>query len=222
MDIIYVCRGKVFHGEKGYPRVVKCASAFADSIGISRPSVIKTHSKGKPYFSDSPMEFSLSHSDDLWACVYSEAPCGLDVQLKKEINYRRIGERIFSDREMRYLKMAGGGGVGNAGRSITSRDDSLGVTAPDSVEAAPDGDIVDAFYRLWTRTEAFAKCTGDGIFGERPELVGEDGNLLDIVEWKGNKYYFSDVVIDEGFSCALCQEGSSREFEISFEIREGL
>ena len=195
MDIIYVCRGKVFHGEEGYPRVVKCASAFADMIGISRPSVIKTHSKGKPYFSDSTIEFSISHSDVLWVCVYSEAPCGLDVQLKKEINYRRIGERIFSDREMRYLEMAGGGGVGS---------------------------LKDAFYRLWTRTEAFAKCTGDGIFGERPELADEDGRLLDIVEWKGNKYYFSDADIDEGFSCALCQKGSRREFEISFEIREDL
>ena len=66
MDIIYVCRGKVFHGEEGYTRVVKCASAFADMIGISRPSVIKTHSEGKPYFSDSTIEFSLSHSDVLW------------------------------------------------------------------------------------------------------------------------------------------------------------
>ena len=164
-------------------------------IGISRPSVIKTHSKGKPYFSDSTIEFSLSHSDVLWVCVYSEAPCGLDVQLKKEINYRRIGERIFSDREMRYLEMAGGDCVGS---------------------------LKDAFYRLWTRTEAFAKCTGDGIFGERPELADEDGSLFNIVEWKGNKYYFSDVDIDEGFSCALCQKGSRREFEISFEIREDL
>ena len=36
------------------------------------------------------------------------------------------------------------------------------------------------------------------------------------------KVLFSNVDIDEGFSCALCQKGSRREFEISFEIREDL
>lgn len=193
LDIIYVCRGIHFHGEKGCPRVVKCASAFADSIGISSPTSIKTHSKGKPFFSDSPIEFSLSHSDDLWACVYSEEPCGLDVQLKKEINYSRIGERIFSEREMEYLKRCSAPGAGVA------------------------AGLMETFYCLWTRTEAFAKCTGDGIFGERPELIGEEGMLLDSVEWKGKKYFFSEVTIDENFSCTLCQEGSRREFEICLE-----
>lgn len=190
MNIVYKYRGGFLQGEKGYNMILECASLFADDIGTARPVSILTHQKGKPYFDKSKIEFSLSHSENLWACLFSEVPCGMDIQYKKGTGFHRIAKRIFSERELSYFENA--------------------------------EDKREAFYRIWTRTEAFAKCTGDGIFGKRPELVNESGDFNSSVEWEGKTYYLYEFCPETGFAGAVCFQGQCSGIHIEeFQSKEG-
>lgn len=176
MVVVFWYQGEYYHGVKGHKMVLDCASSINDEFGVPRPIAIKTHSNGKPYFSDSPLHFSLSHSEDLWACAFSDSEIGLDVQYKKEKNYMRTAQRMFTENERTY---------------IVERSTAC----------------ADAFYKIWTRLEAFAKCTGEGIFAERPDLADNEGRLLDEVRWKGEILYFVEVNFDiNDFASALCSK----------------
>ncbi len=68
-------------------------------VGMSR-EICRTE-KGKPYFKDIPVEFSVSHTDDLWVCLVSDGkdPVGVDIQKVKETSQQRVAERYFTDDE---------------------------------------------------------------------------------------------------------------------------
>ena len=63
--------------------------------------------KGKPYFVDVPLEFSLTHSGQLWMCMFSQAPCGIDLQHVKDAEYEKIAGRQYSQEEQHYVKLWG-------------------------------------------------------------------------------------------------------------------
>ena len=60
------------------------------------------------------------------------------------------------------------------------------------------------FYDLWVRKEAFAKCTGKGIFSQTPAFTDENHNLAEKITVKGRTYYFKDIHIAEDIRCAVC------------------
>ena len=65
---------------------------------------------------------------------------------------------------------------------------------------------IDGFFDIWVRREAYGKFTGQGFFGECPELVsgGEPVSMLNDGIWM--------VPVDlreigEDIKCAVCTEG---------------
>lgn len=58
---------------------------------------------GKPFFKESDIYFSVSHTEDLWACLIGPYNCGLDVQYIKPCNFSKIAGRFFSERENKYV-----------------------------------------------------------------------------------------------------------------------
>lgn len=102
---IYLYTGKYFHGSKGWPLVRKGASEYMASDADNLEIMVAE--KGKPYFTDGKIQFSLSHSESLWACVYGPDQCGLDVQFKKKTDFRRISMRHFSREENLYIEKEG-------------------------------------------------------------------------------------------------------------------
>ena len=58
----------------------------------------------KPYF-DEPegIEFSISHSGDLWMCAISDTPVGLDIQEENSCKRERISRRFFHPKETQWL-----------------------------------------------------------------------------------------------------------------------
>lgn len=83
---------------------------------------------------ESPLQFNLSHSDDL--AIYAltlHHPIGIDVEKIKESYHPGIAERFFSSQENNELMRL------------------------------PVKDRIIGFYRIWSRKEAIIKATGKGL-----------------------------------------------------------
>lgn len=110
MKSIYLYDGSFEHGEGGYPLIKAAGAAFAREAGIDcdvQGAEILRKEKGKPYFKDLPIEFSLSHSGMLWMCMFSNQPCGLDLQEVKDCRFNDIAKRHFTMDEQRYVELWG-------------------------------------------------------------------------------------------------------------------
>lgn len=86
------------------------ARAAALSTGLPEADFGALHTLpgGKPVFSRHPaLQFSLSHSGDLWACAFSDAPVGLDIQKIVEKPVERLSRRWFHPAETAYLEAHG-------------------------------------------------------------------------------------------------------------------
>ena len=60
----------------------------------------------KPYFKDSDMYVSLTHSDEYVGCVVSEAPVGIDIEKIKTVKDNVI-KRVCNAEEQNYIKNNG-------------------------------------------------------------------------------------------------------------------
>lgn len=163
MNSIYIYDGNFERGDKGFDLIKLAALMFCVDKKLPynmREAKIIRDDKGKPYFENIPIEFSLTHSGKLWMCMFSDKPCGLDLQIMKECDHVKIAERYYSEEEIEYVNTHG----------------------------------IDGFYKIWVRKEAYAKMTGDGIFGASfpSVLTGESG------------HYFTEIEISEGMKCAFC------------------
>lgn len=87
--------------------------------------------KGKPYFKDGSLEFSVSHTGKLWVCLISneQEPVGVDVQAMRPCHREKIAERYYTADEQEFVSATGEAG----------------------------------FFQIWTRKEAYAKYTGEGL-----------------------------------------------------------
>lgn len=103
-----------------------------------RPEAIAfaTGPNGKPYLVDHPdWTFNLSHSGNYFALAVARAcRLGIDLEVgKNRSNLAGLVKKCFAAEEIAYW------------------------------EALPEPEQIPAFYRFWTRKEAFVKATGRGI-----------------------------------------------------------
>ena len=125
--------------------------------------------KGKPYFEDSPLSFSLSHSGDMVLCAIADHEIGADLQRVTEVRWQQLAERYYSPQEQDYLGI------------FTEK--KAGCFRPSEENARLE------FFSLWCRKEAYGKMTGEGVapYLGRPILEEEAGisiweGLLDLRE----------------------------------------
>lgn len=70
---------------------------------IDKPDLeISRTVKGKPYCEG--MHFSVSHSMDVFACVFSDENIGLDIQHKRNVKAEKIAGRYFTDEELKLIE----------------------------------------------------------------------------------------------------------------------
>lgn len=63
---------------------------------------------GKPYFENLPeLQFSISHTDGLWACAFAREAVGFDMQARRVCREEKLAARFFHPAEAAYVK--GGG-----------------------------------------------------------------------------------------------------------------
>jgi 4'-phosphopantetheinyl transferase len=93
---------------------------------------------GKPLLEDTNFHFNTSHSHDLVVFAFTRAgEVGVDIERIRADTprLREIAEKYFAPGELKPLL------------------------------AMPDAERTEAFFRCWTRKEAFLKARGDGVFG---------------------------------------------------------
>ena len=78
---------------------------YREATGEDCPAILTTP-RGKPYFQDSPLHFSISHSKNHAFCVLSHRCVGIDAEEKdREINLR-LADKILSPSEQARLNGA--------------------------------------------------------------------------------------------------------------------
>lgn len=111
---------------------------LADKLG-TRPETLRfeTNEHGKPHLVGRDVSFNLSHSGDYGLLAVNEVdtrPCGIDIeQTNRAIKIQDIAPRYFSPAEQSELY------------------------------ALPADQQTEAFFKLWTRKEAYIKACGLGL-----------------------------------------------------------
>ncbi len=92
-------------------------------------------SYGKPYLPNKNLNFNISHSGDMVVCAFVVGlQIGVDIEkIKQDFDVLELAQKFFSKREIEVL------------------------------EKQPKEDLARAFYRCWTRKEAFIKAEGSGL-----------------------------------------------------------
>lgn len=72
---------------------------YRQHTGKELPPILLTQ-RGKPYFTDSPLHFSITHTSKHVFCALSDHPVGIDAEeIDRDVNLR-LAERILSPDEM--------------------------------------------------------------------------------------------------------------------------
>ena len=123
---------------------------------------LRTGEHGKPYIEGFDC-FSVSHTGSIWAVLFGEHECGLDIQLGKECDCAAISRRIYPPEDAERIAEL--------------------VNA-----SADDGNAYDEFFRLWTRREALAKALGGSVYDPGLPSAAVDHPCVN-----GNAYTVFDI-----------------------------
>ena len=165
-----------------------CAEYLARYVGTPPQDVQFTYGEhGKPMLAehDEPC-FNLSHSESKGlAAVSRRARIGVDLEFAREgRKFTDIADRFFSQAESAELR------------------------------ALPPEARPAAFYRAWTRKEAYLKAWGTGLsFASNRftlDYIGEGpGSLLatEMPEDDTSRWHFRDLELGPAYTGAICVEG---------------
>ena len=103
MEYLFYSR---LYGENGHEAGRKLLSKAYSTLWQGELPKIAIDSRGKPYFVDSPVFFSISHTNRHVFCLLALEPVGVDAE---EINRKlnpRLAEKILSDFEWKQYEFA--------------------------------------------------------------------------------------------------------------------
>ena len=111
MNQIYIYDGAFDRGDAGWMLVREAASRYGWELDLPydfETVEIRRTDRGKPFFADVPVEFSLSHSGAMWMCMFSQRPCGLDLQVvETDRDWQAICRRRYTAEEQHYVDLWG-------------------------------------------------------------------------------------------------------------------
>jgi 4'-phosphopantetheinyl transferase len=149
----------------------------------AEPSQIRfaTNRDGKPIL-DPPADvhFSASHSGTMCVVAVCSEPVGVDIE---EIAPQRLDDRV-------------------AVRVMTPREHEAFTKLPASEK-------VEAFFRLWTRKESYAKALGVGLTNGLPEIATgiEEEPVLEISSPTGEVWFMGKVDVRPGYVATVAIRG---------------
>ena len=133
---------------------------------------------GKPELVDSAFHFNTSHSGDYAVFAITQAGrVGVDIeQLRREMfEHEAIAQRHFAPGEQQQLS------------------------------AVPEEERAAAFFRLWTRKEAFVKARGDGLFSglDQFETALDGTRLVSIRGARADDWWTCSLPDVPGYAAAV-------------------
>ena len=141
--------------------------AISEWCGVPEESIVfETTAHGKPYAKDLNIEFNISHSADMVVCVADANPVGVDIEKIRPLDLN-TAKKIFGEEEIRYI-----------------------------FECIPDAEdynhylndaVLQRFFELWTKKEAYGKLVGMGLFAETNATA-------DVETWMENGYCISTFI----------------------------
>jgi len=138
---------------------------------------------GKPYFADSKLQFSLSHSCERVMCAIGIDEVGCDVERVRKIN-QDVTQRYFCKEEYEQF------------------------LAPEG-----SSERQELFFRLWTLKESFLKAVGLGMRLPLDSFCINVSGKVPTVRQSVNEnlYYFKEYTPDDGYKYAVCSTASQFE-----------
>ena len=109
-------------------------SMYEEFVGGEMPQIAKM-SRGKPYFVDSDLHFSITHTKKTVFCALSDVPVGIDAEEMTRKVSPSMAEKILSSEELAQY------------------------------QALPEEVQNNALLRFWVLKEAEVKCSGLGLRG---------------------------------------------------------
>lgn len=129
--------------------------------GISPDKLIFARGEhGKPYVTNIPAHFSISHSGKYTALAVSDRPIGIDLEIIREFS-AITAHKLFNESELKYI----------AGTSAARRKSVM----------------QQCFFEIWTAKEAYLKYTGEGLSGGINSLILDIENKKPIPKNKNIK-----------------------------------
>ena len=121
---------------------------LSDYYGLSKETEIHTEEKGRRYIDHRyGISFSITHTGNLWCCSVSGKKSGIDAELlsRHVSNPEGLAARFLTEQEKEYV-----------------------------LSGADKNQIRERLLILWTRKEAYLKCTGEGLYGlnRAPSVIG--------------------------------------------------
>ena len=117
---------------------------------------MKKGEHGKPYI-EGFCCFSISHTGSIWAVLFAERECGLDIQLSRKCNYMGIAERWFAPEDV---------------ATITSSDEFFRIwTRREALVKALGGTVYDADLKA---------VSGDHLKAGGKEYMISDISIADV------------------------------------------
>jgi 4'-phosphopantetheinyl transferase len=151
--------------------------------------------RGRPIYPPDPrIQFSISHTQDLVAVALTEnANIGIDLEaVSPHLDLIELAERIFSP-------------------------DDLAV-----FNAHPAGEKLAAFYRAWTRKEAYLKARGEGI-AEGLEQISVSMGPEEVLSLKDSRnkaqeenWHLMSLPLPHGYAGTLACDDMRKQLEGSF------
>ena len=146
---------------------------------------------GKPYLSGIWLTFNLSHTHEMAVVgVARNRAIGVDIEhIRAELAGEEIAERYFASAEVRAL------------RSFLPEEQPA------------------AFFRCWTRKEAYIKARGEGLSIPLAdfEVCLEEKEDLPLVHYKepeeGARWELHNIPVQKGYAAAVAVEGHDVTFE---------
>ena len=120
--------------------------AISEWCGTAEESItFEIAEHGKPYAKDLNVEFNISHSADMVICVADANPVGIDIEKIRPVDLN-TAKRIFSEKEIQYIF------------ECSPKIENYNHYLNDAV--------LQRFFELWTKKEAYGKLVGMGLFTE--------------------------------------------------------